>query len=369
MLKKLVLTGVALVALVAIAAFVVSPAPIGQAISAVFDGNESEDKGSGEPRAVPVDIAALQQQTAESILPTTGDVVAADRVTLTSEVSGRIEEIFIADGEEVTAGDTIIRFDDDSEQAALQAAETALEEAEQAKERIDRLAADDFATEARQEEVTAALSRARSELAAAQVSLNDRTVKTPFAGEVGLVPVSPGAYLQPGAPIAELVTANDLRARFAVPERYGDEIEPGDSVRLIASDGRKIETEIAILSPIVDRTTRSIEAEAGLSAESGLRPGSFVRVEIVLERRSDALFAPQTALLREGQATAVFKIVDGTARRVAVETGVRKGDLIELRADDLAVDDQVVASGLQKVTDGAKVVGREETGGRTEGAS
>lgn len=361
MTKKLIGAGVILILVIIGVIYMGAPGSIDQALSNVFADDEFEKPGDGDrSRPVPVDIAPVERGTALSVFRTTGEIIADERVTLTSEIRGRISKIFIEDGMSVAEGDPIVRFDDDSEKAAVAAAEARLSEAVRARKRVEQLAEKDFATTASLDEAVAAVQSAEADLALAKTRLADRTVRTPFSGKVGLVMVSPGALLEPGSGIAELVSVDDLRAQFAIPERYASQLDTGTLVRVTGTGGEPIESSIAVLSPIVRQATRSIEAEAPIQKSDQLRPGSFVRIEVVLDRRDDALFVPQTAILRQGSSASLFRVSDGTAERLNVETGVRKDGLIEVRAEGLDAGDQVVAQGLQKIGDGAQVTSREQ---------
>ncbi len=163
-----------------------APGSIDQALSNVFADDESEKPGDGDrSRPVPVDIAPVERGTALSVFRTTGEIIADERVTLTSEIRGRISKIFIEDGMSVAEGDPIVRFDDDSEKAAVAAAEARLSEAVRARKRVEQLAEKDFATTASLDEAVAAVQSAEADLALAKTRLADRTVRTPSAARSG----------------------------------------------------------------------------------------------------------------------------------------------------------------------------------------
>lgn len=300
-----------------------------RAVLAAFDsGNDKKNASDDRQRAIAVDAASVQTGVGETIFATTGEVIADNRVELTSEVNGKVEEILVTDGTRVEAGNPILRFDPESERALLQASDVSVDDARRSYERVDQLAEDEFATPASLGEAAAALESAIADREVARTRLEERTVRTPFTGEIGLVAISPGAVLEPGSVIAELATTDDLRVRFSLPERFAAEVEVGTPIRLQRNAGDAVETEIAILSPLADRATRSVEGEAIVPDLSGYRPGSFANVAIVLDRRDDALFVPETAIVYEGLSTAIFRIENDQARRIAVETGSRRGGSI-----------------------------------------
>jgi membrane fusion protein (multidrug efflux system) len=112
---------------------------------------------------------------------------------------------------------------------------------------------------------------------------------------------------------------------------------------------------IEAINPKVDADGRSLELRALLENTSGkLRPGMFVRVRVIVGERSNALLVPEEAIVPQGAEFYVFKVVDGTARRVPVKIGVRRDAMVEI-LDGLAVGDQVVTAGMRLSRDGQPV--------------
>ena len=90
-------------------------------------------------------------------------------------------------------------------------------------------------------------------------------------------------------------------------------------------------------------------------AAPGYRPGLFVTVRIVVDRRPDALVVPKRAVLHHDEDGAyLFTVEEGRARRRLVETGFTKSDVVEI-VSGLADDAPVVVEGQDTLTDGALV--------------
>lgn len=86
-------------------------------------------QGGGEPPAVAVEFAEVTEGTASEDFSTVGEIVAADRVTLTAQSSGTVTDIPVSDGARVSEGEVLVRLDDQAQQAALASAEADLAEA------------------------------------------------------------------------------------------------------------------------------------------------------------------------------------------------------------------------------------------------
>ncbi len=303
------------------------------------------------PRAVSVELAEAVSATARERFRTVGEIRAEDSVRLTVEAPGVVAELPIEDGDRVARGDPVLRLEEEEERAAVAAAEAAVAETEAELARARELAGEEFAAERRVENALAAYESAQAELERARVRLRDRRVLAPFDGRVGVVEISPGSFVEPGTPIASLYSVDSLEVHFEVPQRVADRVAPGAAVRL---DDQRL--EVRTLTPAARAASRTFTAIAPLvdTAPAHLRPGTFVDVALTVAVREDAVFVPETAILRVGERAFVFRAVDGRAERIEVETGVRDDGRIEVRGD-LRAGERVVTAGLEKLRDGARI--------------
>lgn len=332
-------------------------------------GQESGDDGkSGDARAVVVDVGVATVARAEDTMRTVGTVRAEERVQLGAEQAGRIAEVVAADGARVTEGDVILRFDDATEQAALQSARADLDEARRALERSRELHAEGYRAEAVLDQRAAATEQARARVSEARDLLQDTVLRAPIDGQIGLLQVSPGDYVEAGQELVELVTADSLRVSFAVPAPAAADLQVGETVRLFPAAGGETLAAVDVISPVADAESRLVEVETVVAgAVAGMRPGALVEVEVVTAVRDQAVFVPETALQWEGPTAHVFRVEDGRVRRIGVQAGVRRDGRVELAGGAVRPGQQVVVAGLQKLRDGAPVeirnqANRQDTG-------
>jgi multidrug efflux pump subunit AcrA (membrane-fusion protein) len=102
-----------------------------------------------------------------------------------------------------------------------------------------------------------------------------------------------------------------------------------------------------------------VEVEAS-NPEMRLKPGMFVRVEIVLDRVENATIVPIDALVRREGRTAVFVVgPDGSSVSLrTVETGIEDGDRIQVAGD--GITGRVVTLGHQLIEDGSIITVAEQ---------
>ncbi len=300
-----------------------------------------------------------------------GTTRADESVEITSNVAEAVEGIFFDDGDSVTRGQVLVRLRQDEEQAALKAAEARLDERRAAYERAETLEERRALSTATLRERQALLSQIEGEIEAIQSRIDDRVIRAPFDGVLGLREVSLGALVRPGDRVTTLDDLRRIKVDFDVPANVLGALRTGLPIkgRVDAYPDRVFEGEVTTVSPRVNPATRTVTARAVLPNPDGLlRPGMLMRVTLRKNPR-EALIAPEAGIIQRGETfsvLAVEKSADGpVARMRKVSVGERVPGGIEVTAG-LAEGDQIVVHGLMRVGDGdsVKVVG-EKTGGQT----
>lgn len=192
------------------------------------------------------------------------------------------------------------------------------------------------------------LSRAR---------LDKTEIPAPFAGIIGLRQVSIGDYVKDGQDLVNLEAVDALKADFRVPEIYFSQVREGQAMQIVleAFPGKTHQAVVFAINPLVDQSGRAIVVRARVANSHGaLRPGMFARVRLLLNETKPTMVIPEQALVPSGSEQFVFKIVDGKALRVKVDTGQRTTGAVEVTAG-LGPDDIVVTAGQMKLRDGVAV--------------
>jgi RND family efflux transporter MFP subunit len=189
----------------------------------------------------------------------------------------------------------------------------------------------------------ATLAQRRSELELAKQELADTTLKAPISGTVQVRHVSVGEYVGVGSPIAMLVRIDPLRLRTEIPEREAGQVQAGQLVR-VAVDGfaGRVEGRVVRLAPGLAEQSRTLVVEAEIKNPGLLRPGSFVRAEIVHDGSRLALGVPPDAIVVFAGVEMVFVVEEGRAVERRVVTGQRSADFVEVLSG-LSASDHVVA--------------------------
>lgn len=321
-------------------------------------------------RVEPVVFAPLVEQ-----LPLSGSIVSPRYSDLATQVGGLVIDFQADLGDPVSAGDVLLRLDDLSARLELERLQARLEEAQLAFEDASRLADEGrrliedrnisrtqyesrLATESGQQ---ARLKQLQAELDLQQVELDRHHLVAPFSGVIGFKHAEVGEWLNAGSPAVQLVQMNPLRVHASLPERYFGEVGPGTPVRISvdALPGRIIEAKIDTVVSSAQFDTRSFIARTDIpNGDLQLAPGMSAHLLFALDGGGarPVLQVPADAIvLRSDGSALVWVVRDGKAEAIAIASGRRQGDLVEVSGDTLSVEDVVVTLGNESLQPGQAI--------------
>ena len=320
------------------------------------DGKGGATKGApGGP--TPVEVVSLAPTVVKEDLQAVGSLRSNESVILRPEVSGRIAAIGFKDGQLVRKGQLLVGLDATLNEAEVAQARAEYDLALSNLKRSEDLASRKFISSSAQETATSNAQVAEAKLRLAQARLSKMRIVAPFDGSVGIRSVSIGDYVKDGTDLVNVEDVRILKVDFRLPERNFSQIRVGQTIEVVADalPNERWQGRIEAINPKVDADGRSLELRALLENTSGkLRPGMFVRVRVIVGERSNALLIPEEAIVPQGAEFYVFKVVEGTARRVPVKIGVRRDAMVEI-LDGLTAGDQVVTAGMRLSRDGQPV--------------
>jgi membrane fusion protein (multidrug efflux system) len=286
-----------------------------------------------------------------------GSLRSNESVVLRPETAGRISAINFKDGVAVSKGALLVGLDAAMQSAEFEQARANFGLAQSNQKRNQELFEKKFISQQSLDNTGAALKVQEAAVALAQAKLDKTRIKAPFAGVVGIRNVSVGDYVKEGQELINLEDISTLKIDFRLPESYLGQLKPGQSIEIStdALPGQRFEAVLDAINPLVDTNGRAISCRALLSnAEAKLRPGMFVRVRLILEKRSNVLLIPEQALIPDAKAPYVYRVSDGKAVRVVVKPGLRRNAQVEI-IEGLNAGDEVVTAGQLKLRDGAPV--------------
>lgn len=335
-------------------------------------GGEAATGGPPGSQAVTVEVDEARLDTLSVRLSSVGSLEADNIVEIRPETDGMVARIPVTEGEQVDRGEVLVELDGRelaaekaAAEAAVRRARTELDNLETRLERnrglyekgaISAQTLDDL--EASRNTAAARLEEARAQRDLAARRLEKTVLRAPFRGKADARSLYPGDFVREGEALFTLVDDDPLRVEFSVPEQYVDRLELGSavSVRVRSLPEERFSGEVVFVSPRVEPTSRTVALKAAVpNSEGRLRAGQFAEVELELERRTEALVVPESAVVPRGGENFLFVVDDqGKARERSVELGARQSGRVEIRSG-LSAGERVVLAGQQRLRDGSDV--------------
>lgn len=306
---------------------------------------------------VPVEIKIVQPELLMNTISSTGTVYANEKAEIRPEISGKIIKILFEEGAMVQKNKLLIKMNDRDLQAQLgriEAQEILLRNDEYQKRKLLEIKA------ISQDEYDAAKSllmvnQADKQLLEAQIAKTE--IYAPFSGKVGLRSVSVGNYIASNTLIATIQQLDPVKIEFDVPEKYGSFIKQGMDISFtMETYDSTFSAKIYAVESSINSDTRTLKVRSICNNSSNiLMPGSFVRVNIILERFPEALRVPSEAVMTVLDGNSVFLCKSGKAMAVPVSTGIRTDNDIQITRGVLP-GDSLIVTGLLQLTNGAPII-------------
>jgi len=313
-------------------------------------------RGGTKPPPVPVVTAAVREVTDVLAVDAIGSGQALRSATLQPPVAGEVASLHFKPGEQVRAGQVLVRLVSRRQQLDVDLAAARVDSA-------TRLLARYAGTEASGAVPGSVVDAARNDLRSAEIelelareALSERVLRAPFDGIVGLAQIDPGDRVSPDTIIVQLDDRRRLLLDFDLPEPYLARVKPGQvvSATSVAYPGQRFEGRVAQIDSRVSAETRTLRLRAELpNTDDLLRPGMSFQVRLALPGVRQ-LQVPELALQWGREGGHVWAVRDGQATRVPVQLVRRLEDTV-LVDGALTPGEPVVVEGVQRLRPGRAV--------------
>jgi RND family efflux transporter MFP subunit len=351
-------------------------------------GGMPQGKG-GKP--ISVEVAPVKTETIQELGSFSGSLKARASYTLASRISGRIEKLYVHLGDKVNNGQTVAALDDavykqELEQARAELAvaqaqveqmRLALKAAEgkwnsikglytksyESQAVMDQADADHASAQAKYDSALADVLRAKAVFNKAEIQYSYTQIKAAWTGGgktrlVGELFANEGDMVSTNNPILTLVDNSVVTADIDVIERDYNKIRIGQTVT-VQSDAypnRTFSGTLARMAPVLQEASRQARAEIDIPNSEGLlKPGMYVRVQIVYTTHKNATVIPSSALINNKNEAGVF-LVDNSKKKVnfiKVQVGIQNPAFIEILSPPLK--GLVVTLGQDQLDDGKAI--------------
>ena len=358
--KGLLLIGTLVLSGAGIAVFAVVSGMPERAVSATVD-----------PRTAPPLVKVVTATSVAGVERAfTGSIAARVQSNLGFRVPGKIVERLVDVGQQVKAGQPLMRIDETDLRLALTAKRNAViaaravaVQARADEKRYGVLIKTAAASTQRYEQAKAAVDSAEAQLEAAlaeaKVAENEATYSTLVAdadGTVVTTPAEPGQVIAAGQTVVQLAHAGPREALVALPETIRPMIGSVAEASVYGSNGKRGTARLRQISDSADAQTRTYEARYVLEGDAASAPlGATVTIRLADSARQSDVSVPIGAVFDDGNRTGVWILDrDATTVRFAPVKIKRLGEETAV-VSGIEVGQPVVALGAHLLKEGASV--------------
>jgi len=277
--------------------------------------NKVTQKKVQEERIIPVMVSTPRIGEIEYRVTLTGDIQANTEVNVRPRVTGRVEEIYVKEGDYVNKGDKLLAF-------------------------------------------VPGISE-KSDI------YEDMIVRAPISGVIGLQQIKEGEQVTSSVgninPVFTLYDVRRVKIYADVSEKDYSLIKKGTSalIKIDAFPDQTFQGQVTRIRPVIDPLSRTTQVEIVLpNSNQRIKPGMFAKVDLILIKKSKVLIIPFDVILGETDKY-VFVSQSGKAAKKPIVLGLQQDDNIEVKSG-LGAQDRVIVLGERVVKEGSSI--EEATG-------
>ncbi len=329
------------------------------------------------PQGLPVQTVTVALTPVAQSSEYVATVKSRRSTTLLPQVSGLLTEIHVQSGDHVKAGQLLMEIDP-RQQRAMVESQRATEQQKKALfdydsievERQRKLFEAGVTSRDAYDQAQQAFQNAKADYESAvnsrksqEQQLEYYTIRAPFDGVVGDIPVHVGDYVSPALSPASVLTTvdenNNLEAYVYIPTERSSEVRKGLGVDLTDNNGKLLEkTQVDFISPEVDSTLQGILVKVPVHATPEiLRNAQMIKARVIWSTRPMAV-VPLLAVTRQGEESFVYVVRKQNGMALAHRTEVTLGETVGNNysiASGLSAGDRVIVSATQFLVDGMPV--------------
>ena len=267
---------------------------------------------------VPVEAATATRKAIVASYSGTAALEPENQAMVVAKTSGVLLKLMVEEGDRVRAGDLLAQLDPEKPRLELARAEANLKRLENDFRRSSDLYQRNLVSAEAHEKARFDLETQKAAYDIARLELDYTRIVAPIDGVISVRMVKEGNLIQINQGLFRIDDFDPLLAVLNVPERELTTMRPEQKVTMHvdALPGVQFEGVVARVSPVVDAETGTFRVTTEFrDATQRLKSGMFGRVDVVYDRRGDALVVPREALLEGDAEAAVFVLEPAPAEK------------------------------------------------------
>jgi membrane fusion protein (multidrug efflux system) len=332
-----------------------------------FTGCRNQDQNLNADVEIPVSVEIIKLKPIDEFINTTGTAFPKGEILLKSKITasyyleknpqtGRFWQL----GDKIKAGALIARLEDkeyvnsiklETNQLNLELTESELKKQESLYEK-GGVTLKDLKT------AGINYANAKTTVENANLQLDKTRIVAPIDGVIVDLPYyTQTTQIETGSTIAKIMDYQVMFMDVQLPEKYISVIKPGQVVKLtnytIPED--TIVGSITQLSPAINADTRTFKGNISVNNPKYLlRPGMFVKADIVTNHKDSVIVIPKSIILSRQRGKTVFIVDRGISAERIIETGLENVSNVEV-TKGLMKNDRIVTSGFETLSNKSKV--------------
>jgi RND family efflux transporter MFP subunit len=316
---------------------------------------------------IPVSVEELKLKPIEEFINTTGTAVPKGEIELKSQIpaeyflennpqTGRLWEM----GDRIKAGALIARLEDQEyvNSVKMETNQLNMELMESELRKQESLYEKGGVTQKELKTAGINYENARTTVVTSKLQLEKTRIRAPIDGVIVDLPYhTRGTQIETGVTIAKIMDYRTMYMDVQLPEKYISAIKPGQIVKMtnytIPDD--TIIGKVTQLSPAINADTRTFKGTVSINNQDLLlRPGMFVKADIITNHKDSAIVIPKNIILSRQRGKTVFIVDRGVAAERIIETGLENITEVEV-IRGLEKNERVVTSGFETLSNRSKV--------------
>ena len=307
---------------------------------------------------VAVRVSPVQKQSIELDFSANGNFAPAQQMNFASENSGRVTRVLVDEGSYVRRGQTLVIIKTDVLSIDLETAQAAYQNALRDKQRYENAFQTGGVTQQQLDQAKLTLENAAARVAQARIRVSDANIKSSINGIVNKRYIEPGAVVNPGTQLFELVDVSRLKLAITVNETQVAALKVGDKVDVKASvfPDKNYGGTISFIAPKADASLNfPVEIEIASNPGNQLKAGMYGTAVFSFGNTTPVITIPRSAFVGSVSTNQVFVVENGnTARLRNVISGRVLGDKVEI-LQGLNEGESIITSGQINLADGSKI--------------
>jgi len=314
---------------------------------------EQQTETTAVERVVAVKAMVIQPTDQQVIHTYTGSLQGEQQAVLRARLSEAVKTVHVTEGQRVKADDILITLDKYGPSSQYIQTQSQFQNAKKNFEKMEYLFGEGATSESQFD-----AARTQYEVAQAQFDAVSRMIdiRTPIAGRVTSIKVSPGDLVAQGQELATIATTDRLRAKFGVNADDVSFFTAGAEVVVVCeTNNTSASGKVTTVASSADPISRSFQVEAIIdNSKSQFSPGMFVHIDYILERLSGVIAIPHETIRNIDGHEIVFTAVNGRAQMHRITLGADiSGKVVVLSG--LSAGDTLITLGQDYLEDNLKL--------------